>query len=695
MCSGETVALPGGVETQGSGGGSLSPPSNFPGTTWCTILIIRQGSLAILSQAQKGRAGRDPRPPARASAPRFAMQGSQGRSRAAKGSARPGARGGDCACAPPLPQLPRRRDFRKWSRSASRVAVARLLHPQLRFPAAGCRSRHVRGRSEGSHGRQPGSRFQERPAWLHRVAQGEHSSINIIIIIIILHTCIPPATLGGFQPNIKNAVNPQTCQTSLTFQSAGMRGWGSITPGRGGARLPGSSLPRFPPSVPKVPWQAGCIQRGAGEGALGSSRAAARPVACLPGGRAAGSRKCGACSSWGRAAGAMAASPGSPAGLRRVREALSAALGELRGARGLRGGRRRGWAALCRRSEARFSFRRREPGGRRRLRGRALLGGPRGSLPGRLAGSHQAEPGLRETPAAFPPGTTLRRAVRDATVQVVEGMIQLIDVILRTPLQSLSQEQLVSTGGVWEACSRVFRMPRDNQAAVTLAITQALGIVNDALEEMKQAQTEGGDPYSDVLEDEDLGSRANRDTYWSAADRQLLGPCLGLVKAAKICLKRVQGAVRGRGRTDKAEQLAQLDDLADIAGDVSPSVDELVLSTYPPVNQLALRLNVSCPLGTMKLFRGSLWSSAAFGRSYFPTSAHEGGGPGTPKMPAGEKTVRAESCPWGCGGLSCPLDAPWQIALPFLLYQAGLPFPSLPSAKAAVSLLRRNGGSCR
>nr|XP_028591573.1 cyclin-D1-binding protein 1 isoform X4 [Podarcis muralis] len=228
-------------------------------------------------------------------------------------------------------------------------------------------------------------------------------------------------------------------------------------------------------------------------------------------------------------------------------------------------------------------------GGPERGAGRAA----RGSLPGRLAGSHQAEPGLRETPAAFPPGTTLRRAVRDATVQVVEGMIQLIDVILRTPLQSLSQEQLVSTGGVWEACSRVFRMPRDNQAAVTLAITQALGIVNDALEEMKQAQTEGGDPYSDVLEDEDLGSRANRDTYWSAADRQLLGPCLGLVKAAKICLKRVQGAVRGRGRTDKAEQLAQLDDLADIAGDVSPSVDELVLSTYPPVNQLALRLNAA------------------------------------------------------------------------------------------------------
>nr|XP_028591571.1 cyclin-D1-binding protein 1 isoform X2 [Podarcis muralis] len=353
-----------------------------------------------------------------------------------------------------------------------------------------------------------------------------------------------------------------------------MRGWGSITPGRGGARLPGSSLPRFPPSVPKVPWQAGCIQRGAGEGALGSSRAAARPVACLPGGRAAGSRKCGACSSWGRAAGAMAASPGSPAGLRRVREALSAALGELR--------EEAFQAASQEATKLSLAFARPPPPS---LQEQESLAG----------GVHSAVLAAASVYYQLPKcqGTTLRRAVRDATVQVVEGMIQLIDVILRTPLQSLSQEQLVSTGGVWEACSRVFRMPRDNQAAVTLAITQALGIVNDALEEMKQAQTEGGDPYSDVLEDEDLGSRANRDTYWSAADRQLLGPCLGLVKAAKICLKRVQGAVRGRGRTDKAEQLAQLDDLADIAGDVSPSVDELVLSTYPPVNQLALRLNAA------------------------------------------------------------------------------------------------------
>lgn len=38
-------------------------------------------------------------------------------------------------------------------------------------------------------------------------------------------------------------------------------------------------------------------------------------------------------------------------------------------------------------------------------------------------------------PMPPPPGTTLRKAVRGATVEVVEGMIQLTDMILRTPLQ--------------------------------------------------------------------------------------------------------------------------------------------------------------------------------------------------------------------------------------------------------------------
>ncbi|NXT28685.1 CCDB1 protein, partial [Syrrhaptes paradoxus] len=193
-------------------------------------------------------------------------------------------------------------------------------------------------------------------------------------------------------------------------------------------------------------------------------------------------------------------------------------------------------------------------------------------------------------------GTTLRKMVRDATTEVVEGMIQLTETILSAPLESLSQEQLISTGGVWEACEQVSNLPRGehyNQAAVVSALAACLGVVKDALEEMEHALMEGQDPYSDIMEDEELGFRGNRDTYWSEADRKLLSSCMGLMKASKACLKKVLGVVKAYGKADSPEQIAQLDDLADIASEVSPSVDELALSMYPPVNELAVRLNAA------------------------------------------------------------------------------------------------------
>ncbi|XP_021272767.1 cyclin-D1-binding protein 1 [Numida meleagris] len=190
-------------------------------------------------------------------------------------------------------------------------------------------------------------------------------------------------------------------------------------------------------------------------------------------------------------------------------------------------------------------------------------------------------------------GTTLRKMVRDATTEVLEGMIQLTETILISPLGSSSQEQLISTGGVWEACEQVSSLPRDNQAAVVSALSAFLGVVKDALEEMENALVEGQDPYSDIIEDEELGFRGNRDTYWSEADRKLLSSCMGLMKASKACLKKVLSVVKAYGKADSPEQIAQLDDLADIANEISPSVDELALSMYPPMNHLAVRLNAA------------------------------------------------------------------------------------------------------
>ncbi|XP_056666323.1 cyclin-D1-binding protein 1 isoform X3 [Monodelphis domestica] len=225
-------------------------------------------------------------------------------------------------------------------------------------------------------------------------------------------------------------------------------------------------------------------------------------------------------------------------------------------------------------------------------------------------------------------GITLRKMVRDTIVDVVEGMAQLAEVIVRARPQCISHEYLISTGSIWETCDQVSHLPKDNKAAALLMLASYLRVVKDALEEMEQAQGDSGDPYSDILEDDELGSRGNRDTYWSEEDQQLLAPCVGLMKASKACLKKVRSSVETHGKTVVADQIAQLDDIVDISNEISPScilletmsgfsclegieagderkrpeylspicyllVDELALSMYPPLNRMAVRLNAA------------------------------------------------------------------------------------------------------
>ncbi|KAG9340700.1 hypothetical protein JZ751_021274 [Albula glossodonta] len=190
-------------------------------------------------------------------------------------------------------------------------------------------------------------------------------------------------------------------------------------------------------------------------------------------------------------------------------------------------------------------------------------------------------------------GITLRKVVRDATAEVLDGVVQLIDIILSSPLQSLSQEQLTSTGGVWSACDQFAHLPKDNKAAVLESMVSCVRVVKDAIEEMEQAQADSHDPFGDVLDDEDLDSRGNQDTYWSESDRQLMAPCQGLMKASAACLRKLSAAVRANGKVDTPENIAQLDDLADITKEISPSVDDLALSLYPPMDYSGVENNAS------------------------------------------------------------------------------------------------------
>lgn len=80
------------------------------------------------------------------------------------------------------------------------------------------------------------------------------------------------------------------------------------------------------------------------------------------------------------------------------------------------------------------------------------------------------------------------------------------------------------------------------------------------------------DPFSDILDGHGVGDepRDNRDTYWSEQDRLVIGPCQGLMKASLACLKKITAAVRSNGDVSTPQNVAQLDDLADISKEISP-----------------------------------------------------------------------------------------------------------------------------
>ncbi|XP_047288284.1 cyclin-D1-binding protein 1 isoform X1 [Homo sapiens] len=153
------------------------------------------------------------------------------------------------------------------------------------------------------------------------------------------------------------------------------------------------------------------------------------------------------------------------------------------------------------------------------------------------------------------------------------------------------------------------QIPRDNKAAALLMLTKNVDFVKDAHEEMEQA-VEECDPYSGLLndteennsdnhnhEDDVLGFPSNQDLYWSEDDQELIIPCLALVRASKACLKKIRMLVAENGKKD---QVAQLDDIVDISDEISPSVDDLALSIYPPMCHLTVRINSAKLVSVLK-----------------------------------------------------------------------------------------------
>lgn len=176
-------------------------------------------------------------------------------------------------------------------------------------------------------------------------------------------------------------------------------------------------------------------------------------------------------------------------------------------------------------------------------------------------------------------GKTLHNKLHRMVITILTSVQSLANIIKTEGFEG-SKHQLQSTGGVWEHCDSFPQLPKNNKDAVLFSARQNIELVGDALDEISSAVTE---------EPEDHSSQSSEETdSWTENDKKILSPALGLIKAARSCMKKVTIALRNNGHSNTQEQIKELDELHEVLEQVSPFVDDFVLSLYPPLRKEAV-----------------------------------------------------------------------------------------------------------
>ncbi|KAK3085437.1 hypothetical protein FSP39_003292 [Pinctada imbricata] len=178
-------------------------------------------------------------------------------------------------------------------------------------------------------------------------------------------------------------------------------------------------------------------------------------------------------------------------------------------------------------------------------------------------------------------GLHLWRSTQRAVIQVLEDLCSLVKVVIE--FGAGTQDQLKSTGMVWEDADLFPSLPKDNKEAISAQAKSNLSLVADALTEIEEA-ADSDSPMDEMLLGLDGISEENDDT-WSEDDKTLLAPCLGLIKVTKTLIKKTEHAARKNGQCVTQGQIQELDDVGEVISRLSPSVDDFILSLYPPLDR--------------------------------------------------------------------------------------------------------------
>ncbi|XP_022344127.2 cyclin-D1-binding protein 1 homolog isoform X2 [Crassostrea virginica] len=175
-------------------------------------------------------------------------------------------------------------------------------------------------------------------------------------------------------------------------------------------------------------------------------------------------------------------------------------------------------------------------------------------------------------------GLRLIKSTKESVLSLLDSFRELISNIQEGC--GGNQEQLKSTGTVWQDANVFSTMPKNNKEAVVNELKTFSQLIKDALDEIEEAIE--GENLSDGFLDSD---EEDGGMQWTESDKALTKPCVGLIKTTKSLLKKTTECVQTNGQTKLPTEVQELDRLAELAERLSPAVDDLIMDLYPPVDK--------------------------------------------------------------------------------------------------------------
>jgi len=172
-------------------------------------------------------------------------------------------------------------------------------------------------------------------------------------------------------------------------------------------------------------------------------------------------------------------------------------------------------------------------------------------------------------------GRAISSELEKVVYRLLDAVLEFIHSV-KTDGASESASRLQTTGKVWEICNSFSSVAKDNKSAVIKRFSESYALLDDALVEFEK---EISDANFDSTQDDEEDMEA-----WKKIDKPLFQPCLGLMKAGKRLLKMLKNGVSSKASIDSSLTINQLDEIADLIDKISPCIDDLVLSLYPPTD---------------------------------------------------------------------------------------------------------------